>query len=318
MATTAALDARDLVRALARGLGGQASVAAAAGLLGGDQDARERARERGANVVIVAPAGDDLANHALLSVEAARAGGLAVPAVIVAGTGAQEQRRLVAERGVVDVVDLPDLQAPSAAVAAWPLDAWLAAEPVSATSGVALAAYTPWEARGVPDPRTGGREAIGPVLLEIVAAEGPVLASRAYRLYNRAAGGKALTSIARAPLSGSAYRLRQAGAIELDEAWSATGEHDELLRPAAGAAVRVRELGPRTLDEVPADELVALMRRLLAAGHALDDLPRVTLDTYGLTRMTAKVQSALAGAAEAAARDPDDASESVGPGRPCW
>ncbi len=301
VATSEGLDARDLVRALERRLGAQASVAAAGGLLGGQRDAREAARARGANVVIVAPAGPDLANHALLSVEAARAGGLAVPAVIVAGPGVQEQRRLVAERGVVDVVDLPDLQAPSAVVDGWPLRDWLTAEPVSATSGVALAPYAAWEARGVPDQRTAGREAIGPVLLEIVATEGPVLASRAYRLYNRAAGGKALTTIARAPLSGSAYRLRQAGAIELEDALSATGEEDELLRPAASPTVRVRELGPRTLDEVPRDELVGLMRRLLASGHDAADLPRVTLDAYGLTRMTAKAQAALIASAEQAA-----------------
>ena len=77
----------------------------------------------------------------------------------------------------------------------------------------------------MPDPRSAGREAIGPVLLEIVAAEGPILAERAYRLYVKASGGKALTSIARAPLSGATFRLRQAGAIEIEEG-------SEVLRPA--------------------------------------------------------------------------------------
>jgi hypothetical protein len=299
VATTAELDLRDLARALERALGGHARIHTAPGLLAEADDTcvRDRARARGAIVLIVAPAGPDLAAHTLLTLEVARAAGLAVPAVIVAGPGADAQRDRIAREGLVDVFPLTDLRAPSAEVADWPVQDWLDAEPVSTAAGVALAPYAAWESRPVPDPRSAGRELIGPVLLEIIAAEGPVLASRAYRLYNRAAGGKALTTIARAPLSGSAYRLRQAGAIELEDTAAATGEADELLRPAGTAPVRVRELGPRTLDEVPQAELVALMGRLSAAGCPEDGLPRATLDAYGLTRMTAKAEAALRQAA---------------------
>jgi hypothetical protein len=157
---------------------------------------------------------------------------------------------------------------------------------------VDLEPYTAWATHAVPDPRRAGREAIGPVLLEIVHAEGPILADRAYRLYLKASGGKALTSIARAPLSGAAFRLRQAGAIEFDDG-------SEVLRPAGTAEVRVRELGPRTLDEVPPEEVAELMRRLRAAGAT--ELPRAVLDTYGLVRMTAKAEEYLAYAEELSA-----------------
>jgi hypothetical protein len=157
---------------------------------------------------------------------------------------------------------------------------------------VDLEPYTAWATHAVPDPRRAGREAIGPVLLEIVHAEGPVLADRAYRLYLKASGGKALTSIARAPLSGAAFRLRQAGAIEFDDG-------SEILRPAGTAEVRVRELGPRTLDEVPPEEVAELMRRLRTAGAT--ELPRAVLDTYGLVRMTAKAEEYLAYAEELSA-----------------
>ncbi|QEC47805.1 nuclear transport factor 2 family protein [Baekduia soli] len=162
---------------------------------------------------------------------------------------------------------------------------------------VDLEPYDAWAAHAVPDPRRAGREAVGPVLLEIVHAEGPVLAERAYRLYVRASGGKALTSIARAPLSGAAYRLRQAGAIAFDdEDGSPAGAdlapgHPIVLRPAGVAPVRVRELGPRALDEVPLGEIAELMRRLRAAGAA--ELPRAVLDAYGLVRMTAKAEEYL-------------------------
>lgn len=161
---------------------------------------------------------------------------------------------------------------------------------------VDLEPYTAWTAHAVPDPRSAGREAIGPVLLEIVAAEGPILAERAYRLYVKASGGKALTSIARAPLSGATFRLRGAGAIEMEEG-------SEVLRPAGTPEVRVRELGPRALDEVPMREVAELMRRLRAAGAT--DLPRAVLDAYGLVRMTAKAEDFLAQAQTVAEADQD-------------
>jgi hypothetical protein len=150
---------------------------------------------------------------------------------------------------------------------------------------VDLEPYTAWTGRPVPDPRNAGREALGPVLLEIVDAEGPILAERAYRLYIKASGGKALTSIARAPLSGATFRLKGAGAIEMEEG-------SEVLRPAGTAEVRVRELGPRQLDEVPLREVAELMRRLRDAGAT--ELPRAVLDAYGLVRMTAKAEDFLA------------------------
>ena len=159
---------------------------------------------------------------------------------------------------------------------------------------VDLEPYTAWPAHAVPDPRTAGREAIGPVLLEIVDAEGPILAERAYRLYVKASGGKALTSIARAPLSGATFRLKAAGAIEMEEG-------SEVLRPAGTAEVRVRELGPRALDEVPLREVAELMRRLRAAGAT--ELPRAVLDAYGLVRMTAKAEDFLAQAEQVSEMD---------------
>jgi hypothetical protein len=159
---------------------------------------------------------------------------------------------------------------------------------------VDLEPYTAWTPHAVPDPRSAGREAIGPVLLEIIAAEGPILAERAYRLYIKASGGKALTSIARAPLSGSTFRLRNAGAIDFEEG-------SEVLRPVGTPEVRVRELGPRALDEVPLREVAELMRRLRAAGAT--DLSRAVLDAYGLVRMTAKAEDFLAQAEQVSLTD---------------
>ena len=309
VATSAALDARDLVRALERAAGDRTRVRAVPGLMAegepGEGLVVDGARARGATVLVLAPGGPDLASHALLTVAAARAAGLAVAAVVVAGPGGAAQRETLRAHAMTAVVELPDPQSPMGRVADWPLDEWLAAEPaVASAAGVALTPYGGWEPRPTPDPRTAGREAIAAALEEIVRAEGPVLAARAYGLLNKAAGGKKLTTIVRAPISAGAYRLRQQGVLEIVPADATPGQDDEVLRVAGTPAVRVRELGPRTLDEVPLDELAELMRRLRDAGAG--ELRRAALDAYGLRRMTTHAD-ALLGRAEALAEDDAEA-----------
>ena len=302
-ATSAALDLRDLHRAVERQAPEGVAVRSAPGFLAlaageGEGLVRDGAVRRGAVVVVVAPGGQDLLAHALLTIHAARGAGLAVPAVVVAGPGGAGQREALREHAGAEVHELPDPAAPSGKVADWPLAAWAAADPAGAPGaeegGIpVLAVYGGWESRPVPDPRTAGRDKVDPVLLEVVAAEGPVLASRAFGLVNRAGGGMKLTTAARAPLSSSAYRLRHLGRLELEDA-DEHGQGEEVLRLAGSEPVRVRQLGPRALDEVPLAEIAALMRRLRDLGCPDPGLPRAVLDTYGLVRMTGKAESYLA------------------------
>jgi hypothetical protein len=302
-ATSAALDLRDLQRAVERQAPEGVTVRSAPGFLaladGGDGLVRDEAVRRGAAVVVVVPGGQDLLAHALLTTHAVRAAGLAVPAVVVAGPGGAGQRDALREHAGAEVHELPDPASPSGKVADWPLGDWATAEPGGGSSageegGIpVLAVYGGWESRPVPDPRTAGRDKVDPVLLEVVAAEGPVLASRAFGLVNRAAGGMKLTTAARAPLSSSAYRLRHQGRLDLEDA-DEHGQGEEVLRLAGAEAVRVRQLGPRALDEVPLAEIAALMRRLRDLGCPDPGLPRAVLDTYGLVRMTGKAESYLA------------------------
>lgn len=300
VATSAALDPRDLVRALQRAVGEGTRVRSAPGLMAqgepGEGLVLDGAEARGAVVLVLAPGGPDLASHALLTVEVTRARGLAVPAVVVAGPGAAAQREILRAHAMTAVVELPDPQAPMGKVADWPLAAWLAAEPVVATGvGVALTPYGGWAPRPTPDPRTAGRSALDEALAEIVRDEGPVLAARAYGLLNKAAGGKKLTSPVRTPISASAHRLRQQGVLELEDSHSG----DEVLRLAGTPRVRVRALGSRTLDEVPLEEVAELMRRLRDAGAG--ELRRTTLEAYGLRRMTTRAEELLGLAEELSA-----------------
>jgi hypothetical protein len=156
---------------------------------------------------------------------------------------------------------------------------------------VELEPYRAWEPHDVPDPRTAGRDLLMPALMEIVEAEGPVLAGRAFGLYTRASGGKKLTTAAKAPLTGSAWRLKIQERLVISRKGATTIDNEDVLRPAGSPPVRVRELGPRTLEEVPLDEVAALMDQLAAAGA--DDLKRAVLDTYGLIRLTARADQYL-------------------------
>lgn len=163
---------------------------------------------------------------------------------------------------------------------------------------VDLEPYRAWAERSVPDPRTAGRDALMPVLMEIVEAEGPVLAGRAFGLYTRAAGGRKLTTAAKAPLTGSAWRLKIQERLEIEREDATTIENEDVLRAAGSPPVRVRELGPRTLEEVPLGEVAELMRRLREAGAS--DLKRAALDAYGLVRLTARADQYLERALELA------------------
>jgi hypothetical protein len=158
---------------------------------------------------------------------------------------------------------------------------------------VGLEPYRAWEPRAVPDPRSGGRDALMPVVMEIVEVEGPVLAGRAFGLYTRASGGKKLTGAAKAPLTGAAWRLKIQDRLVIAREGATTIDNSDVLRAAGTPPVRLRELGPRTLEEVPLDEVAALMRRLRDAGTGRADLKRAVLDTYGLVRLTARADEYL-------------------------
>jgi hypothetical protein len=256
-ATSAAMDLRDLHRAVERQAPEGVTVRSAPGFLalaGGSEGVlvRDEAVRRGAAVVVVAPGGPDLLAHALLTVHAARAAGLAVPAVVVAGPGGAGQREALREHAGAEVHELPDPAAPSGKVADWPLAEWATADPAGAPGtdegGIpVLAAYGGWESRPVPDPRTAGRDKVDPVLLEVVAAEGPVLASRAFGLVNRAAGGMKLTTAA----AGAPELLGLPAAPPRPARPAGRRRHDqgeEVLRLAGSEPVRVRSsaLAPST------------------------------------------------------------------------
>jgi hypothetical protein len=257
---------------------------------------RDLALALGAPVVLTEPALYGVTGMGRLAAEAARGAGLAVAAIVLAQWPDPPDRVLLDERVLlhettgIPVLTLSDGERPD-----WPVDEWRAAEPAAGPGTpqrVALDPYRAWEGDVPGDPRSAPRPRIMDALTEIVTVEGPMLASRAYALYNRAAGGKKLTSVARAPLSNSVYHLAREGRIELVREEEVPWQGDDVVRAPDSPPVVVRELGPRELIEVPLDEVAELMRRLRAGGHT-GDLKRAVLDAYGLVRMTARAEQYL-------------------------
>ena len=299
--TSVDVAAEPVVAALEEALPEGTPVTEASGLLAPTPEGalvREAARQRDLAVLVLAAPGADLANHALLTVEAARAAALPVAAVVVNGPDRDELQHAALEAHAgVDVVsvDPRDPEEVARTVARWPLERWLgrpAGAPGAPAAAPVLEPYVAWEPTDrVVDPRTAGRPLLMSAVLDIVAVEGPVLANRAYGLYTRAAGGKKLTSIARAPLSGAAYWLAMERRLVLVKEEDVPWQGDELLRLPEQPPVVVRELGPRTLEEVPLDEIAELMRRLHAAGER--ELKRGVLRTYGLVRLTQRADEYL-------------------------
>ena len=317
-----AIDPASLASELGDAASGEAAavVLAAGGLLAPltpRYSVRDLAAELGLGLVVCVPAGPDVVNLARLTAAAARGAGLVVTAVALTGWPEPPDRVLLDERRLLEqlagapVVALPAAPASRAeAVRRWPVGDWLATAggadrpgaaavpagtPGPSRAEVALEPYDAWSERPLGDPRSTPRPQLMSALLEIVEAEGPLLAGRAYALYNRAAGGKKLTTIARAPLSSAVYWLAREGRVALTRAEEIPWQADDLVRTPDAPPVRVRALGPRTLEEVPLDEIAELMRRLRAAGHASGEagLKRAVLGAYGLVRLTGRADEYL-------------------------
>jgi dethiobiotin synthetase len=273
---------------------------------------RDFARELGVPLVIAARAGGGVTNQVRLVGEAARAAGLAVAAVVITAWPDPpnrvqlDERELLTKKARVPVVTLAERPDADAATG-WNVASWLDAEgppappadePQAVTPAgapITLDPYDAWQPHQVGDPRNTPRPQIMQTMLEIVDAEGPMTAMRAYSLYNRAAGGRKLTSVAKAPLSSSVYWLAREEKVTLTREADVPWQGDDMVRMPDQPAVRVRELGPRSLDEVPLDEIAELVR-LIKGSRGISDpteLKRAILNTYGLVRLTSRADEYL-------------------------
>jgi very-short-patch-repair endonuclease len=137
------------------------------------------------------------------------------------------------------------------------------------------------------------RSQVAAGLREIVAAEGPILALRAYQLYVFASGGHRVGSeIKRILNKVTQDQIRNGRIARVDE--PASGMIDRTLYLPDTAPVVVRELGPRDLLEVPKSEVHALIVGLGMIGDGdTERVSRAVLTAYGLSRLGSRAAEFL-------------------------
>jgi very-short-patch-repair endonuclease len=127
------------------------------------------------------------------------------------------------------------------------------------TSGSSLREYIAYDGNQKPAIEASQRE-LAAALVEIIRVEGPVLGSRLHSAYVQASGGRRVGRNIAHVLNGAlSYALRQ-GMVIADNPLGRSGFRPRTFRLDDQDEVIVRDLGPRTLEEVPPLELAALLR----------------------------------------------------------
>ena len=155
-----------------------------------------------------------------------------------------------------------------------------------------LAPYTEWHpADSVPDPRTAEQAQLVALLTEVVECEGPVVAIRV----NRASGSQRLTKPARTALNRACAAAVRTGVVTATNPLEYKGQSQLVLRLRSSTRVNLRERGPRELDELPPDEIAAMLRVLGEGAPALEpeELKRQVLGRLGWARLTQNVNEFL-------------------------
>jgi hypothetical protein len=154
-------------------------------------------------------------------------------------------------------------------------------------TAVSLLPYQAWTPRLLPHPDTAPLAEVIAGLQEIVAAEGPIHAQRAYRLYTHAAGGLRIGPEMRRTFHKATRRaLREGQLRQLDD--HITAQDKKTLYAPGKPSNLLRELGPRQLTDVPRSEVAKLIRYLDLENADQDVVKRAVLNAYGLVRLTAK------------------------------
>lgn len=156
----------------------------------------------------------------------------------------------------------------------------------------ALLPYQDWIPRLLPHPDTASQSDIAAGLIEIVAAEGPIHAQRAFRLYTQAAGGfRVGPEMRRTFVRATRYAVRTGALHQLDEPLA--DDEEKTLYIPGEPPVLVRQIGPRQLTDVPRSEIALLVKDLNLEPAAPDLIKRAVLNAYGLIRLTARASQYL-------------------------
>lgn len=128
-------------------------------------------------------------------------------------------------------------------------------------------------------------------ILEIVELEGPIVGYRLHEVYIKASGGQRVGREASRILNSAISRAVAKKQLIADNPLEDSGMKPKTFRLPNQLKVRLRHVGPRSLENIPPTELASLMEFLLKR-HDYDQeaLMRATLDAIGLKYMTLGVR----------------------------
>lgn len=169
--------------------------------------------------------------------------------------------------------------------------------PTRRINGVSLMPYVEYDGPTWEDPNNALKSVVAEGLRQIIEAEGPMVSKRAYDIYLRGCGiqrmGRKLKSLMNKALQ---YQITNKRVILHDETKTG-GIIYSTVRLASQPKVICRELGPRSIHEIPLSELGEVMRMCMESnGNNFEndsDCFRSVLNVYGLKRMTTETRKRL-------------------------
>lgn len=166
-------------------------------------------------------------------------------------------------------------------------------EQSSASGPHGLAAYVAFD-EALPSVADSRLDTLSANIARIVAVEGPVLGDRLHQAYVKAAGGRAGKNVARILNQAITSAVRR-GMIVSDAPLNEPGLAQRTYRLAAQPDIVIRELGPRSLGQVPPAELAHHIAELALAsqGRTDDELFRAVLPRFGLERLSENARAVL-------------------------
>jgi len=167
-----------------------------------------------------------------------------------------------------------------------------------------LAPFTPYMSKPTTESRQAiARQIMNPAddltdqiiegLIQVIAMEGPILTTRAFKLYAKKGGMAKLSPAAAKRFTSALKKAIQAEKISIEVDVSTDNTVGLLWLPTM-ARVVVREYGARGFDDIPASELGELMFELAAeVGEDKAVLYQKITELYGLKRLPAHAPARL-------------------------
>jgi very-short-patch-repair endonuclease len=142
---------------------------------------------------------------------------------------------------------------------------------------------------------TASRADIISGLVDVVAIEGPIIGHRLHSVYVQASAGQRVGSqIAKVLNSAISAAVRQ-GRLVQDDPLGETGVKPRTFRLPDQPAARARELGPRTFEQIPPAELVAMMQNVALPIGWEDPIAvyREMIAHYGIRKLGSTIKARL-------------------------